>query len=159
MREGRKKRTYFGELLLAKTCRTILWRHLMEENDNLQDSSDFDFDFEFHNMVGELGEVERALRTEAMDRLMKLAEGHTDMVGAAIAIEREDKQAQTGYLIRARVVAYTRPDTVTGIEKDENAMGALKGALSKVERQVREKRDKLRTTRRQPNEPGQEEIS
>ena len=110
------------------------------------------FDFEFTNMAGDLGETEEALRNEAANRLLDLAKGHTDLTGAAVALEREMKDEQTGYLIRARVVVYTRPDYIAGIEKDDNPMGALKGALSKVERQVREKRDMLRESERQPKD-------
>lgn len=114
------------------------------------------FDFEFTNMAGDLGETEENLKKEAEARLLDLAKDHTDLTGAAVALEREMKDTQTGYLIRARVVCYTRPEYVAGVEKDDNAMGALKGALSKVERQVREMRSRLRDKNRKPKDPSEE---
>ncbi len=108
------------------------------------------FDFEFTNMAGDLGDLEDKLRQEAEDRLRKLAKGHTDLTGAAVALELEDKAANTPYLIRARVVVYTRPEYIAGVEKADTPTAALSGALSAVERQVRAKREKLREDWKQP---------
>lgn len=113
------------------------------------EKSQVNFDFEFQNMVGGLGDLEDKLRQEAETRLRKLAQGHKDLTGAAVALEREDKQANTAYAIRARIVVYTRPDTIAGVEIEDDPMKALKGALNAVERQVREKREKLRETWKQ----------
>lgn len=126
----------------------------MASNDNDRDSDSnkmehekANFDFEFNNMAGDLGDLllDR-MQQEAENRLRKLARGHTDLTGASVALEREDKQAITGFPVRARVVVYTRPDYIAGVETAVDAMAALKGALNAVERQVREKRDKLRET-------------
>jgi hypothetical protein len=43
-----------------------------------------------------------------------------------------------------------RPDNLASVEKAETDEGALKGALTAVERQVRESREKLRETWKQP---------
>lgn len=118
---------------------------------NKQEPDKPTFDYGFHNMAGDLGDLllER-MQQEAEMRLRKLAKGHTDLTGAAVALEREDKQAVTGFPVRARVVVYTRPDYLAGVETATDAMAALKGALDAVERQVREKRARLRETWKRP---------
>ena len=50
----------------------------------------------------------------------------------------------------ARVVVYIRPENIAGVAQDETAEKALRGALQAVERQVRERRDKLREPYKQP---------
>ncbi len=109
---------------------------------------EFNFDYEFQNKLGEIGDLEDKLRREADTRLRKLAQGHTDLTGASVILEREDQDATTMHQIRARVVAYTRPEYIAGVEKADTAQGALKGALDAVERQVRQKREKLRESHR-----------
>ena len=104
----------------------------------------FNFDFEWQNKLGEIGELENKLRDEAETRLRKLTKGHTDVTGAAIIMEHIDKDAKSPYRYRARVVAYTRPEHIAGIEEADTPQNALKNALNAVERQVREKREKLR---------------
>ncbi|MFN2283648.1 MAG: hypothetical protein ACK2UQ_04450 [Anaerolineae bacterium] len=42
------------------------------------------------------------------------------------------------------------PDSVVAVEKQETEIGALKGALSAVERQVRDYREKLAERWKQP---------
>jgi ribosome-associated translation inhibitor RaiA len=111
----------------------------------------FEFDFEFYNELENLGDLEEKLRDEAETRLRKLSKGHTDITGAAVSLESLDKGAETNYIVRARVVAYVRPENIVGVEKGDNPLSALKNALSAVERQVREKRDKLRETWKRPS--------
>ncbi len=103
----------------------------------------YNFDFQFQNNLGDIGDMEDKLITEAETRLRKLAQGHTDVTGASIIVEKI-VEAHTPYLIRARVVAYTRPQYTAGVEEADTPLAALKGALSAVERQVREERKKLR---------------
>lgn len=98
-----------------------------------------DFHFEF-SLQGET--ADRELRPYAEERLRELAEGHNDMIGAAVSVE-EETAANTPHVYRARIVAYMRPDNVVAVEKDESDMQALKGALDAVERQIRSKREKL----------------
>jgi ribosome-associated translation inhibitor RaiA len=98
-----------------------------------------EFDFEFYSKVPDPGD---ALRRAAERRLWELAEGYEDMIGASVALE-ELTQEVTPHVFEARVVAYIKPDNIAAVEKSDSALGALKGALSAVERQVRELRSKL----------------
>lgn len=107
-----------------------------------------DFDVEFYSKVPD---PEDELRLEAERRLEALRADHTDMIGASVALE-QPAHGETVYLHQARVVVYIRPDNIVAVEKDETAEGALKGALKAVERQVRERREKLRQRWKQPGE-------
>jgi ribosome-associated translation inhibitor RaiA len=82
------------------------------------------------------------LKTEVETRLRGLADYHTDMVGAAVAITAPAKN-ELPFLYRARIVVYTRPDEVVAAKQDDTIQGALKAALSAVERQIREQREKM----------------
>jgi hypothetical protein len=105
-----------------------------------------DFHLEFQS---ELKHPTDELIIEADRRLRTLAEGHSDMVGASVAME-ELTGRETPYVYLARVIAYIRPDNIVAVEKSDSPEAALKGALSAVERQVREKRDRLRKQWQQP---------
>jgi hypothetical protein len=107
---------------------------------------ELDFHVEFQSKVEHLDD---ASIWEAERRLRELAQGQTDMVGAAVAVESLAGQ-ETPHVFQARVVAYTRPDNVVAVEKGEAPETALKGALDGVERQVREMRKKLRKPWQQP---------
>ena len=100
-----------------------------------------DFDFEFYTKVKD---PEDTMRMEAVERLMTLAEGHRDMIGASVRVEPIAVGEEPAHLYEARVVAYTKPNHIAAREKDEIPMIALKNALSAAERQVREKREKMR---------------
>ena len=98
--------------------------------------------------------VETALFQEADERLRQLAEGHTDLTGSAATIKHPAPA-----LYEATVVVYGRPDHLAATEKNEDATTALKGALSAIERQVRQRRQKLRQTWEQPgNHPVEQEV-
>ena len=99
-----------------------------------------DFSFEFYS---EINDPEDTLRAEAEDKLLALTEGHDDLIGASVSME-ELTGRTTPHCFKASVVVYIRPDNVAATEKAETAERALKGALSAVERQVRELRDRLR---------------
>jgi ribosome-associated translation inhibitor RaiA len=105
-----------------------------------------DFHFEFQSKVPNL---DNGLIVEVADRLRELAQGHDDMVGASVGLE-ELTGDTTPHRYEARVVAYMRPDNVAAVEKGETAVEALKGALEAVERQIRERREKLGKRWRQP---------
>jgi ribosome-associated translation inhibitor RaiA len=105
-----------------------------------------DFAFEFYT---EVPDADDALRLEAEERLRSLTEGHTDITGASVAIEELTGET-TPNRYQVRVVVYMRPDNLASVEKAETADAALKGALSAVERQVRQAREKLRETWKQP---------
>ena len=105
-----------------------------------------EFDFEFYAKVPD---PEDALRWEANRRLAALTEGHDDITGASVTIEELTGET-TPNRYEASVVVYIRPDNLAAVEKAETAEGALKGALTAIERQVRELREKLRETWKQP---------
>jgi ribosome-associated translation inhibitor RaiA len=101
-----------------------------------------EFSFEFHS---EIPDPDEALRTEAKRRLLALTEGHDDLIGASLTMEELTGET-TPHRYQATVVVFKRPDNVAATEKSETPDGALKGALSAVERQVRELRNRLRET-------------
>lgn len=109
-----------------------------------------DFTIEFQSDVPHFDE---SLKAEAEDRLLKLASGHTDITGAAVAITQPAK-SETGFIYQARIVAYVRPQNIVAVEKDDNVAGALKGALKAIERQVRDKREKLGESWKRDDIPG-----
>ncbi len=103
-----------------------------------------EFTFEFLNKVETLGDaLEERMRTVAEERLQKLQKGHHDLIGAAVSLD-EPAHATSDFIYEARVVAYARPENVAASAKESDPMGALKEAISAVERQIRERRDKLR---------------
>ncbi len=79
-------------------------------------------------------------------RSRRVRAGHEDTTGASVAV-REAAHAETP-LFEARVVVYMKPKNVASHQKQESPIGALKGALDAVERQVRKRRAKLRTRTR-----------
>lgn len=81
---------------------------------------------------------------ELDERIRALAEGHTDITGAAASLEKPAQGRATTPLFEASVVVYVRPTNIAATEKADNPMKALQGALSAIERQVREQRGKLR---------------
>lgn len=111
-----------------------------------------DFHFEFHSEVPHLASE---LIAEADSRLRELAAGHTDLVGAAVAVE-ELSQDKTPHCYRARIVVYVRPANLVAEERGESLEGALKGALEAIERQVRQRRDKLEKQWQRPDKVVQE---
>jgi ribosome-associated translation inhibitor RaiA len=110
------------------------------------------FDFTFQSKLGEVGDLEEKLRSEAETRLLRLARGHTDFTGASVIVENIDRQAPNPYWYRARIVAYVKPEYIDGTKEADTAISAMKGALDAVERQVRETREKIRDRHRQPKD-------
>jgi len=90
------------------------------------------------------------LESEAESRLRALAEGHTDMVGANVTLE-ELSHSETPHAYQARVTAFIRPDDIIAVEMAESPEAALDGALVALERQVRQRRDKLRQAWEHPD--------
>jgi ribosome-associated translation inhibitor RaiA len=108
------------------------------------DSTNFDYEF-----LNETDRPDEPLRTEARTRMLELAEGHDDLVGAAVSLE-ELTSSNTPHRYEARVVAYIRPENIAAVEKGDTAINALQAALDAAERQIRKKREKLRTRWKQP---------
>ncbi|MHB0859046.1 MAG: HPF/RaiA family ribosome-associated protein [Anaerolineae bacterium] len=105
------------------------------------------FAIEFQTEIPQLREE---LFAEADRRLRRLAEGHKDITRARVVVD-QPAHAETPFIYEARVVVYVRPGTVVGSEKSDSAIGALKGALDAVERQIRERRGKLARPWEQPS--------
>lgn len=104
-----------------------------------------EFSFEFYNEVDNLGlVVERALRQEAETQLRALGKGHQDLIGAAVSLEIVAQGQDSPHLYQARVVVYARPENVAAVTKQGDPTNALKTALVGVERQLRDRRDRLR---------------
>jgi ribosome-associated translation inhibitor RaiA len=108
--------------------------------------SNSDFSVEFHS---ETDEFSQDLQEKTLERLRQIKGDHKDMVGAAVNVKEiakgEDPQ------IEFKVVAYTRPDRVVASEKSFDLRSAMHGALDALERQIREKRAKLKETWKRPD--------
>jgi ribosome-associated translation inhibitor RaiA len=118
---------------------------------------ELDFAIEFKSDVIN-DDMKADLFAEAERRLLQLAEGQNDMIGAAITI-RQPASGQTGFLYEATVVVYSRPEHVAATEKQDNPTAALRQALSAIERQIRERRKKLRHHWERPgNDPVTQEV-
>jgi ribosome-associated translation inhibitor RaiA len=100
-------------------------------------SSDFYIDFNI-----EVPEVGDEFRRETEQRLRELASSHTDMIGAAVSLEKV-ADTQTYDLYRVRIVVYKRPQDIAVTKQDEDPMVTLKDALDALEEQVRTSREKL----------------
>ena len=100
-------------------------------------SSDFYIDYNI-----EVSEVSDEFRRETEQRLRELASSHSDMIGAAVALEKT-VDTQTYDLYRVRIVIYKRPQEIVVTKEDEDPMVTLKDALDALEAQVRASREKL----------------
>lgn len=107
-----------------------------------------DFDFEFYAGVPH---VDLELQDEAERRLRELAVDRNDIIGASVAVEEQARGEDFPHFYRVRIVAYARPDNIVAVEKDETIERALRGALEAVERQVRERREKLSEPWKRPD--------
>ncbi len=95
------------------------------------------------------------IQDEIENRIIKLAEDHTDITGAAVSIT-QPAESEIPFIVQARIIVYRRPKDVVATKKDESVQGALKGALEAVERQVREHRRKLSETWKRKDFPDPE---
>ena len=71
-----------------------------------------------------------------------LAGSHTDMVGAAVALEKT-VDTQTYDVYRVRIVVYMRPQDVAVSKEEADPMVALRETLDTLESQIRTAREKL----------------
>lgn len=118
---------------------------------------ELDFTLEL-NSEGLSQDEEGFLYAEADSRLRALAEGHSDLIGAAVSL-KNPASGKTTPFYEATVVAYVRPTNIAATEKKENPMMALKGALKGVERQIRQKRSRLKKRWERPgNDPVSREV-
>ena len=100
-------------------------------------SSDFYIDYNI-----EVSDVSDAFKRETEQQLRELASSHSDMVGAAIALEKT-VDTQSYDLYRVRIVVYKRPQDIVVNNEDSDPMVSLRGALDILEKQVRASREKL----------------
>ena len=100
-------------------------------------NSDFYIDYNI-----EVSEVGSAFKRETEQRLRELAGSHTDMVGAAVALEKT-ADTQTYDVYRVRILVYKRPQDIVVTKEDSDPMITLRDALDALEDQVRASREKL----------------
>jgi ribosome-associated translation inhibitor RaiA len=100
-------------------------------------SSDFYIDYNI-----EVSEAGDEFKRETEQRLRELAGTHTDMVGAAVALEKT-VDTQSYDLYRVRIVVYMRPQDVAVSKEEADPMVALREALDTLESQIRTAREKL----------------
>ncbi len=105
-----------------------------------------EFDFEFYTEVPIVDDIQN----EAETRLRNLAAGHTDITGASVAVEQPAAHKGTDFVYEVRIVVYMRPANKAATETADQVQTALKKAISAVERQVREERERLRERWKQP---------
>jgi len=100
-------------------------------------SSDFYVDYNI-----EVSDVGDEFNREAEQRLKELASPHSDMIGAAVSLEKV-VDTQTYDVYRVRIVVYKRPQDIAVSKQDADPMVALRDALDALEEQVRNSREKL----------------
>jgi ribosome-associated translation inhibitor RaiA len=100
-------------------------------------NSDFYIDYNI-----EVSEVGSEFKRETEQRLRELAGSHTDMVGAAVALEKT-ADTQTYDVYRVRILVYKRPQDIVVTKEDSDPMITLRDALDALEDQVRTSREKL----------------
>jgi ribosome-associated translation inhibitor RaiA len=100
-------------------------------------NSDFYVDYNI-----EVSDVGDEFKRETEQRLKELAATHSDMIGAAVALERT-VDTQSYDLYRVRIVLYKRPEDIVVTKEDEEPMMTLGEALDALEAQVRASREKL----------------
>lgn len=104
-------------------------------------------------------ETEAHMFREADTRLRELAGDHDDMTGAAINVRRI-AHGETPHLFEVTIALYIRPEQMAATEKHSDPPTAMKNALDAIERQVRDKRDRLREHWKQPgNDPVSREVA
>lgn len=100
-------------------------------------SSDFYIDYNI-----EVSEVGDEFQRETEQQLRELTSSHSDIIGAAVAVEKT-ADTTTYDVYRVRIVVYKRPQDIAVSKQDVDPMVALRAALDVLEEQVRESREKL----------------
>jgi ribosome-associated translation inhibitor RaiA len=100
-------------------------------------SSDFYIDYNI-----EVSDVGEEFKRETEQRLRELESSHSDMIGAAVALEKV-ADTQTYDVYRVRIVVYKRPQDIVVAKQDADPMVTLRDALDTLEEQVRASRKKL----------------
>jgi ribosome-associated translation inhibitor RaiA len=89
-----------------------------------------------------VSDVGDEFKRETEQRLRELASSHSDMIGAAVALEKI-ADTETYDLYRVRIVVYKRPQDIAITKQDADPMVTLRDALDTLEEQVRASREKL----------------
>ncbi len=100
-------------------------------------NSDFYVDYNV-----EVSEVGDEFKREIEQRVRELAADHSDIIGAAVAVEKT-VDTQSYDLYRVRILVYKRPKDIVVSKQDADPRVALRDALDTLERLVRESREKL----------------
>jgi len=100
-------------------------------------SSDFYIDYNI-----EVSDVGDEFKRETEQRLRELASSHSDMIGAAVSLEKI-ADTQTYDVYRVRIVVHKRPQDIAVTKQDSDPMVTLRDALDVLEEQVRASREKL----------------
>jgi ribosome-associated translation inhibitor RaiA len=100
-------------------------------------SSDFYVDYNI-----EVSDVDEEFKRETEQRLTALASDHSDVVGAAVALEKV-ADTQSYDVFRVRILLYKRPQDIVVTKQDADPRVALRDALDALEKQVRSSREKL----------------
>ncbi|MFP3853444.1 MAG: HPF/RaiA family ribosome-associated protein [Anaerolineales bacterium] len=112
-----------------------------------------EFPIEIHS---ESDALTPTLIDKIMQRLEEIKGDHTDMVGAAVNVREIAKGEDSRF--EFKVIAYTRPDQTVASEKSNNIRTAMNGALDALERQIRDKREKLKEHWKRPDLRDDSEI-
>jgi ribosome-associated translation inhibitor RaiA len=100
---------------------------------------------EFNNEVDDVKQSENEFYTLAVNRLNKLAEGHTDISGAVVNLKQPSREHETSYIYEVTIALYmVGSDQISATEKHGQFRATLDSALDAVERQVRERRKQQR---------------
>jgi ribosome-associated translation inhibitor RaiA len=100
-------------------------------------NSDFYIDYNL-----EVSEASDEFKRETEQRLRELAGSRSDIVGAAVALEKT-VDTQSYDLYRVRIVLYKRPQDIVVTKEDADPLVTLREALQTIEEQVRAAREKL----------------
>jgi len=96
------------------------------------------FPIEFNNEVDGVKKADNEFFTLAVDRISKLAEGHTDITGAVVNFKQPAQARETPYVYEVTIVTYMQgAEHIAATQQSEQLRSALNGALEAVERQVR----------------------
>ncbi len=84
----------------------------------------------------------RGMRAKVTDRIQRLAGGHRDILGAAVALENM-RGTKRNAEYRCRLVLYFKPANIVAVHKAATEKAALLEALDAIERQVRQQRERM----------------
>ena len=100
-------------------------------------SSDFYIDYNI-----EVSDVGDEFQRETEQQLRELASSHSDIIGAAVALEKT-ADTQTYDVYRVRIIVYKRPQDIAVAKQGADPMATLRETLDALEEQVRAAREKL----------------